>query len=160
MALQIKTIQSQDRPYISEIVKKLWGDEIIVVHGEVFHTSALLGLKAVIDDQIIGFLQYQCINDECEILTLASLKEGHGVGSALIEAVEEITRENSCQALSVTTTNDNLHALGFYQRRGFHLDALSPGKVIASRKIKPTIPEIGENNIPIRDELRLKKSLL
>jgi len=159
MALQIKAIQSQDRPYISEIVKKLWGDEIIIVHGEVFDTSALIGLKAVSDDQIIGYLQYQIINDECEILTLASLKEGHGTGSALIEVVEKIARENNCQALSVITTNDNLHGLGFYQRRGFHLAALFPGKVNASRKIKPTIPVIGENNIPIRDELRLKKSL-
>jgi len=159
MALQIKAIQSQDRPYISEIVKKLWGDEIIIVHGEVFHTSALIGLKAVSDDKIIGFLQYQFINDECEILTLASLKEGHGTGSALIEAVEKIARENNCQVLSVITTNDNLHGLGFYQRSGFHLAALFPGKVNASRKIKPTIPVIGENNIPIRDELLLNKSL-
>lgn len=159
MALQIKAIQSHDHPYISEIVKKLWGDEIIVVHGEVFHTSALNGLKAVSDDQILGFLQFQWFNDECEILTLVSLKEGHGTGSALIEAVEKIAREKSCHVLSVITTNDNLHALGFYQRRGFHLAALFPGKVNTSRKIKPTIPEIGENNIPIRDELQLKKIL-
>jgi hypothetical protein len=58
------------------------------------------------------------------------------------------------------TTNDNLHALGFYQRRGFHLNQVFPGRVDQARKIKPSIPEIGENGIPIRDEIRLEKDLI
>ena len=160
MTLKIKVIQSKDRPFISEIVKKLWGDEIIIVHGEIFQTSTLDGLKALLNDQIIGFLHYQCRTDECEIITLASLVEGQGVGSALIEVIERITLENGCRKLSVITTNDNLHALGFYQRRGFHLAALFSGSINSSRKIKPAIPAIGENNIPIRDELCLEKTLL
>ena len=125
------------------------------MYGDIFHTSTLKGLKALVDDQIIGFLHYQRRNEECEILTSASLKEGQGVSSALTEAVEKIAREHGCRVLNVITTNDNLHALGFYQRRKYHLAALYPGSVNASRKIKPTIPEIGDNNIPIRDELCL-----
>ena len=156
MTFQIKAIQTQDHSEISETVKKLWGNEIIVVHGEIFNTSTLEGLKAILGEQIIGFLHYQIRKKECEILTLASLEERQGVGSALIDAVEIIASEQGCRMLSVTTTNDNLHALGFYQRRDFHLAALYPGIVNASRRVKPTIPEIGDNNIPIRDELHLK----
>ncbi|MEA3325878.1 MAG: GNAT family N-acetyltransferase [Chloroflexota bacterium] len=158
MTFQIKAIQAPDHSKISEIVNELWGNEIIIVHGDIFHTLILKGLKALIDDQIIGFFHYQRRNKECEILTLASLKERQGVGSALTEAVEKIAREDSCRVLSVITINDNLHALGFYQRRGNHLAALYPGSVNASKK-KPTIPDTGDNNIPIRDELRLEKLL-
>jgi RimJ/RimL family protein N-acetyltransferase len=81
------------------------------------------------------------------------------VGSALLAAVEYLARSFGCQRIHLTTTNDNLHALGFYQRRGYHLTGLFPGQVEQSRLLKPNIPEIGDHNIPIRDELRLEKDL-
>jgi len=159
MPIRIEPIQTEDRSFISGVVRDKWGDEPIVVHGEVFHTTDLDGVKAIKDGQIVGFLHYQITNKEFEILTLASLVERHGVGSALIEAAERIAHDKGCQIISVVTTNDNLHALGFYQKRGFHLAAIFPGSVNLSREIKPAIPEIGENNIPIRDEIRLEKPI-
>jgi ribosomal protein S18 acetylase RimI-like enzyme len=57
------------------------------------------------------------------------------------------------------TTNDNLHALRFYQRRGFRLAALYPGALAEARKLKPSIPETGYHGIPIRDEIELEMSL-
>ena len=160
MALNIQRIREEDKDAVLEIVKSFWGDETIVVHDEVFHTNQLGGLKAAEENEIVGILHYRIKGKECEILTLASIKQGKGVGSALIAEVEEIARKRGCRLISVVTTNDNLNALGFYQRRGFHLSALLPGKVIESRRVKPGIPEIGENNIPIRDELRLEKILV
>ena len=159
MAIQIKRITLEDKKTVLEIVQTLWGDEAIIVHGEVFHTSELAGLKATEGDKIIGILHYQLEEEECEILTLASIKQKQGVGSSLIAEVEKIAKNHGCRVLNLTTTNDNLHALGFYQRRGFHLAALYPGQITITRKLKPTIPEIGNDNIPIRDELRLEKNL-
>ena len=60
-----------------------------------------------------------------------------------------------CRKLTVVTTNDNVRALGFYQRRGFVLTALRTGAVEKSRRLKPEIPELGLFDIPIRDELEL-----
>jgi hypothetical protein len=57
------------------------------------------------------------------------------------------------------TTNDNLNALRFYQKRGFRLAALYPGAVDESRTIKPQIPLVGENGIPLHDEIRLELAL-
>jgi ribosomal protein S18 acetylase RimI-like enzyme len=54
------------------------------------------------------------------------------------------------------TTNDNLHALGFYQKQGFHLVGEYPNAIVKSRKIKPSIQEIGVNSIPLRDEIELQ----
>lgn len=159
MSLKIKHIRNSDLDTVLEIVTRLWGDAIVVVHGDVFHIADQQGLKAILEDQIVGILHYQIRDQECEILTLASLVEGQGIGSALLVAIEMIAMANHCKKLSLITTNDNLHALGFYQRRGFHLTALYPGQVTREREIKPSIPLVSGHNIPIRDELKLEKSI-
>ena len=62
--------------------------------------------------------------------------------------------------MSVVTTNDNVLALGFYQRRGFGLVALRTGAVDKARRdLKPEIPELGQSGIPIHDEIELSLSL-
>jgi hypothetical protein len=69
--------------------------------------------------------------------------------------VEE-ARKRNCWRVFLITTNDNLNALGFYQKRGFELVAIHRGAVNESRKVKPSIPLIGDNNIPLRDEIELE----
>jgi len=159
MKFQIDQINEEDREKISAHVRSTWGGETIVVHNQVFDTSICEGFKAVKQRKIIGFLHYRVEGDECEILTLASYKQRKGVGSALLSAVEHRASSLGCQRVILTTTNDNLHALGFYQRRGYQLRVLFPGQVNQSRLLKPSIPEIGDHKIPIRDELQLEKVL-
>lgn len=159
MSYRIEPIFEKDHNSINVIMQKFWGSETIVVHGELFHPSHLDGFKAIDDDAIIGILHYDVRGSECEILTLASLREGQGIGTALIEAVERLAKANNCKILHLITTNDNLRALRFYQRRGFHLSAIFPNQVAQSRKLKPSIPEIGDHGIPIRDEILLQKDL-
>jgi len=159
MPIAIKPILEKDLPEVIDIVRSFWSDDTIVVHNDFYSVAKLQGLKALLDDQIVGLLHYEIRAEECEILTLASLREGLGVGSALISAVEVLAKENHCRRLNLVTTNDDLHALGFYQRRGFHITDIFPGQVDISRKIKPSIPEIGDNQIAIRDEIRLEKEL-
>ncbi|MBW6465803.1 MAG: GNAT family N-acetyltransferase [Brevefilum sp.] len=158
-SFRIENILENDQNTVVEIISRLWGDATIVVHGEFFYVADLPGLKAILEDQIVGILHYRIEGKECEILTLASLVEGQGIGSTLLETLESIALTANCEKLSLTTTNDNLHALGFYQRRGFHLVKLYPGQVSEARKIKPGIPLVGDFNIPIRDELKLEKPI-
>ena len=91
-------------------------------------------------------------------MTLDSLFPGRGIGGALIEAVQTAVSRAGCRRLSVVTTNDNLHALRFYQRRGFVLSALRPNAIEATRKRKP-VPLLGDDEIPIRDEIELEMML-
>jgi ribosomal protein S18 acetylase RimI-like enzyme len=160
MPVKICPIEEKDHSKVVEIVREFWGDETIAVHGNLYDVGDLEGLKAIKDNTIIGILHYQIEGKACEILTLASRQKGQGIGSMLIEVVEDIARQNQCQKMRVVTTNDNLQALGFYQRRGYHLAALFPNQLKISRRLKPGIPEIGDNNIPLRDELHLEKSLI
>jgi GNAT superfamily N-acetyltransferase len=105
------------------------------------------------DGALLGVLTYVPEGDSCEILTLHTAERWTGVGTALIEAVERKARR-----LWLLTTNDNVDALRFYQRRGFRLAELRPGAVDESRaRLKPELPETGEYGIPIRDELILEK---
>lgn len=107
------------------------------------------------DGALAGVLTYVVTGDECEILTLHTATQWAGVGTALIEAVESKARR-----LWVLTTNDNVDALRFYQRRGFRLRELHPGAVDESRRrLKPEIPETGEYGIPLRDEIVLEKEV-
>jgi GNAT superfamily N-acetyltransferase len=108
----------------------------------------------------MGFAAYEIRGDTCELMLLDAVGMGAGIGTALVQAVRDAARAAGCRCLSVVTTNDNVDALRFYQRRGFRLAALRPGAVDEARRtIKPEVPEIGDSGIPIRDELELVMDL-
>ena len=74
----------------------------------------------------------------------------------MIEAVWLLARRQGCTRLWVITTNDNVDALRFYQRRGFRLVRVHRGAVDRSRaSLKPEIPPVGAYGIPLRDEIEL-----
>jgi GNAT superfamily N-acetyltransferase len=115
-------------------------------------------LVAERDGALVGVLTFVLGNGDCEILTLHTAERFGGTGSALVEAVEKLAADAGCTRLWVITTNDNVDALRFYQRRGFRLVALHRGAVDQSRAhLKPEIPPIGDHGIDLRDELELDK---
>jgi len=128
----------------------------VVSRGQTHDASKLPGFIAQKDRKIIGLGTYRLEEQECELVTLESWHEKTGVGTALVETVKEEAIKNGCSRLWLITTNDNLHALGFYQKRGFHLVAVHPNALAVSRKIKPSIPKIGFNGIKLRDEVELQ----
>ena len=112
------------------------------------------------EGELRGVATYVVDGEECELLTLHATTRLSGVGSALLAAVQEIAADRGCRLLWVVTTNDNVEALRFYQRRGFRLTQVRPGAVDSSRaQLKPEIPTAGEHGIPLRDELELELEL-
>lgn len=135
---------------------ELWGAPETVVHDTVFHPAVLPGLIAEREGRIVGLLTYHVTADVLEIVTLNALTRRTGIGSLLIDAVRAEAKRRRCRELTLTTTNDNVDALRFYQRRGFYLAALRPGAVDRARQErKPEIPLTGEYGIPLRDEIDL-----
>ncbi|TDP97054.1 acetyltransferase (GNAT) family protein [Labedaea rhizosphaerae] len=104
-------------------------------------------------------LAYHVSGDGLEIVTLEALERRRGVGTALVSAACELASSLGLQRVWLVTTNDNLDALRFYQRRGFRLVGLAPDAVAAARSVKPSIPFVGDYGIPILDELTLELSL-
>jgi ribosomal protein S18 acetylase RimI-like enzyme len=94
------------------------------------------------------------------LVSIDAEPSGAGIGSALLTAVESAAREAGCLSLVLDTTNDNLDALRFYQRRGYRIVAVRSGAVDEARRtLKPSIPEVGASGIPMRDELTLERPL-
>jgi ribosomal protein S18 acetylase RimI-like enzyme len=133
-----------------------WGGEEMITRGNIYRPEQLEGFVIEDGDQWIGLLTFLIKDGECEITSLDSLREGMGAGSRLIDQAVDESRSRGCKRLFLITTNDNLNALGFYQKRGFEIVAVYRGAVNESRKIKPGIPLVGYNNIPLRDEIELE----
>ena len=128
--------------------------------GELVDTSQHPALLAWWDHDVVGVAGYLLDGHDCELLTLHSRSRFAGTGSALLSAVRAVAVRAGCTRLTVVTTNDNVDALRFYQRRGFRLERLRPGAVAASREtLKPEIPTRGAYGIPLRDELELVMDL-
>jgi ribosomal protein S18 acetylase RimI-like enzyme len=125
----------------------------------IYYPDSLDGFITLDNGEWIGEITYTFSGNECEIVSLDSARQGMGVGTMLIRKVVEKAREKNGRRIFLITTNDNLNALGFYQKRGFELVAVHRGAINDSRKIKPGIPLIGANNIPLRDEIELEMIL-
>ena len=149
----IRTLTETDLPRLRQFWLDHWGGDIMIVHGDTIRYDQV---KGFIHGNWTGVLTYVIRGDECEIVSFNSLREEIGVGATLIAETVKEAKSQGCRKIILTTTNDNLQALGFYQRRGFSLRAIRPGAINETRKLKPSIPLIGENNIPLRDEIELQ----
>jgi GNAT superfamily N-acetyltransferase len=155
----IRAATADDRAWIDRHLTGAWGSATIISRGTAHDASHLPALLAVQGDEIVGLATYHFAGDECELVSLDALRRGQGMGSALLAAVAEQAERRGCHRLWLITTNDNLNAMRFYQRRGMRLVAVHPGAVDQSRRLKPSIPLIGEHGIPIHDELEFELQL-
>lgn len=153
----VRPIEEADRIVVGRLVLELQRAHTAVMHGEVFFPASLPGFVVEQQGKVLGLLTYTANHSLMEIVTIDALRRGRGVGSSLIDAAVHRARQLGCSRIRLTTTNDNLDALRFYQRRGFKLSALRPDAVRESRKIKPEIPSVGDYGIPITDELDLER---
>jgi ribosomal protein S18 acetylase RimI-like enzyme len=159
MPSSARRLTSNDLPRLRQFWNEHWNGEFIVTRGNVHHPEHVDGFVAEDADVWAGLITYKIVNDECEVISLDGLRQGEGIGTMLLCIVIEEARNRNCTRVFVITTNDNLYALGFYQRRDFELVAVYRGAVNESRKIKPGISEIGGNHIPLRDEIELEMML-
>lgn len=157
--MNIRRLTIEDLPRLRQFWVEHWGGEEMITRGNVYRPEQLEGFVIEDNDEWIGLITFTIKDNELEVTSLDSLREGQGIGTTLINKVIEEARTKKCRRIFLITTNDNLNALGFYQRRGLELVKLYRGAINVSRKIKPGIPLIGYNNIPLRDELELEMIL-
>lgn len=157
----LRRLNQEDLPRLRQFWIEHWGGEEMITRGKVYRPEQLEGFVVEDGDRAawIGLLTFAMEDGECEVTSLDSLRERKGIGSQLIDQAITEARGRGCKRLFLITTNDNLNALGFYQKRGFEIAAIHRGAVNASRKIKPNIPLVGYNNIPLRDEIELEIKL-
>jgi ribosomal protein S18 acetylase RimI-like enzyme len=146
-----------DRAAARELFQRDFGRTKIVAFGEVMDLDQMPALVAVMTGQPAGALAYRLFRDALHIVALATdpMWQRSGVGGHLLAEAELLARRLQLERLIVSTTNDNLPALYFYQRRGYRLTDLAPNSVIA--RTRQQVP--GFAGIPVRDEVRLEKKI-
>jgi ribosomal protein S18 acetylase RimI-like enzyme len=163
--LAVRPLRAAERPWLREHLTRAWGEPLVLSRGRAHDAGTLPALACVERGEqdergeIVGVATYDVRAGECELVTIDALAQGRGVGSLLLGAVADEARRQRCRRLWLITTNDNLRALRFYQRRGLRLVAVHPGAIDAARRLKPGIALVGADGIPIHDELELELPL-
>jgi ribosomal protein S18 acetylase RimI-like enzyme len=157
--IAISPINREDQEWVVQFMFEHWGSNTVVSHGVTYYPQDLPGFVALHQSEKVGLVTYNITWASCEIVTINSVRPSLGVGAALIEAVKDIAIKSGCKRLWLITTNDNMNALRFYQKRGFVLVVVHRNALELSRRLKPEIPLIGNDGIPLRDEIELEMIL-
>ena len=144
---------AKDNPAILEIVPNL-GSVVMVTRGKIHKVEDLDGILVYKDEKIIGLGLYRIEND-CEIVLLETFMQNQGIGTQIIEKIKEKAIAQKCERIWLITTNENINALRFYQKRGFYFSNLYKNAIEESRRIIPEIPKM-EDGIEIRDEIEFE----
>jgi DNA-3-methyladenine glycosylase I len=182
-AFTIRPLQREDREWVAHFLDKHWGSTQMVTRGRVLYGHLLPGFVAerlrpsdddtstkeadddateenpIVTMEKIGLLTYNLEEKECEIVSLDSLVPNIGIGTGLVNELIEAAKEGGIKRLWLITTNDNLPALRFWQKRNFELVQVHRNSIEEARRLKPQIPITGINGIPIRDEIELELQL-
>lgn len=152
-----KIVRGEERSAVREFVRRFWGEEEQLTFDGKFRVAELPGFVAKAQERVIGFISFSPTSDALLVVALGVLPRYQccGIGRRLIRKVEVEARKLGKVKVLVSTSNDDLPALGFYQSRGFQIYQVKPN-VIAEKHAKMLR---GIGGLPVRDELRLQKML-
>jgi GNAT superfamily N-acetyltransferase len=152
----IRERREPDGPWVAARLCESWGSTTVISRGEAHDAARLPAFIAVQGDDLVGLATFRFADGDCELVTLDALHKARGIGSALFASVVQEATNRACRRLWLITTNDNLDAARFYQRRGMRLTAVHRSAVDDARRMKPSIPETGDYGIPLHDELEFE----
>ena len=157
--IDVRQATAADHSRIVDLLARAWGSTTVIAHGIVYDAATLPALLAERRGRLAGLLTYAIEGDAFEVVSIDAVVKGSGSGTVLLNAAAEQAERAGLRRLWLVTSNDNLDALRFYQRRGMRLVRVTPGAVDESRRLKPGIPLVGDFDIEIHDELVLEMRL-
>jgi GNAT superfamily N-acetyltransferase len=152
----VRRLDGADADWARGELQRAWGSVYVARKGDVIDASGLQGFVASLDGVDVGLITVLQDGLEYEVVSISTEIEGHGVGRALFSRAVEDARSHGCRRVWLTTTNNNLRAIAFYQRLGMDLCAFYRDGVSASRQVKPSIPLRGQSGLPIAHELEFE----
>lgn len=159
-SVTVRPRECEDGDRLQKFFSSAWGDQIMVSGGRVHRLDECKALIAeTADGQIAGVITYAVNDFACEIVSLDALHKRRGIGTHLLDVLCDTVVKDGCRKVWLVTTNDNLDAMRFYQRRGFSMTGVRLGAVEEARKIKPSIPQIGDFGIPVEHEIEFERLL-
>lgn len=149
-----------ERRWLTQLWRSEWSGDTMVSRAHVYYLAELKSLIAKTGAEFVGAATYRFDGEGgCELMSINATGRGAGVGTKLLATVEGEAHHAGCGRIWLITSNDNLDALRFYQRRGYRITSVHTGAIDEARRIRPLIPIIGDYGIEIHDEIELAKSL-
>jgi ribosomal protein S18 acetylase RimI-like enzyme len=145
----------RDRPVCLEMFRSDFGHTVIFAFGEKVPLVDLPVLVAELKGELAGALAYRMTPGALQIVALATtpMWQRSGVGGHLVAEAELLAGQKGLGRVLVATSNDNLPALYFYQRRAYAISEVCPGALVGHTG------QPGFAGIPVRDEVRMHKIL-
>lgn len=106
-----------------------------------------------------GLITWHVEGENAEIVSIDAYQQGRHIGGRLLDSAEAELRKRGVRHATIVTTNDNLRAIAFYVRRGYRTIRIALNDMDRVRKLKPNVPQLGNDNIPLRDMFELEKNL-
>lgn len=156
--VKVRPVEARDGAFVLEELTRHWGGPGIWSLGRMYRADRLPGVVGEVDGERAGLVTY-IVHDggySFEVMTVSARREGEGVAARLLEAAVDEGRAAGCIRAFLTTTNDNMRAIEFYQRQGWRIAALHKGIIDAARERKAQIPRVGPSGLPIRDEIEME----
>ncbi len=155
--LSIRPAAPADRPHIADLADYFWGEVEVECFGHSYRVDALPAYIACDGDEVVGVASYAREEDTVNLVMVSVLPrwQGRGTARGLIKAVAGVARDEGAERLVVATTNDDLPALGLYQRLGFTITGVHVGRVLEHHGRV----ELGFAGIPVRDEIQMELRL-
>jgi len=152
-----KAASNKERETVKELVKRFWGEQEQLTFNRTFLVAELPAYLAKVREDVVGFVSFAGLDNALVIVALGILPryQNAGIGRRLIEKVEAEAKKLGKKRLLVSTSNDDLPGLAFYQSLGFQIFDVEPN--VIAEKHGEVLSGIG--GLPIRDELRLQKIL-
>jgi ribosomal protein S18 acetylase RimI-like enzyme len=155
LVFEIRDATTADRRAVEEICDRAWGETDVDLLGRTFDVMAGENVIAVVDDDLAGLVSLAVHRGELVIVMQSVYPQfqGTGIGSALVEEAARRAAARNLPSVVVTTTNDDIPSLYFYQRQGFSIYEVATGAM--ADRLGAAVPGFAE--IPIRDEVRLRR---
>ena len=155
----MRAAEPDDLPWIRGLLDERWGGQEQVENEQAYRPADLPGFIATIDGERVGYAALRIIGDVAEIGVIDAIRPRIGVGTKLVDALEEAAMSRGLCRCRAVTTNENSGAQAFYEALGFELVDVREGAVTRGRLIKPTIPLAADDGAPITDEWVFERRL-
>jgi ribosomal protein S18 acetylase RimI-like enzyme len=157
--LTIRPATAADAARVEQLSLYFWDETVVDCFGRAYDVLACPAFLACDRDEAVGLASYALQPEwEAAVLVLLSVLpdfQGLGAGRSLLAALRTMAARHGLTRILVATSNDDLPALAFYQRNGFRLTEIIPGKIAHHHGSE--LP--GFAGIPVRDEIRLEYRL-
>jgi hypothetical protein len=151
--------QIDDADGVAALLDRADNGAFLVMRGIVYEPPSLRAVVAERDGAVAGFAPY-CITGN--IAFVAAMNNTFGdeeITRALLASVEALCRRAGRSFLRAITSNDSIELLGTMQQLGYRIVAIWPDAMRLVRELKPRLPAVAANGVPIVDEIELEIAL-